>query len=382
MNILFYTSDLYHGRERLMPWRTILEIAKVMQKHGHRVIIINGVSENKHLKSYVYENVHIHSIKKDLNELAKTINSDNTDVLMIECKWRDAIKGFNTLKTVKCSKYAYFTGGIYDFKSVKLLAQRCGIKNTIPYLLESIVPKKLVIYRLKKANFDGAIGLTPLTSNVIRKSGLKNHATILPGKDNFETLKNDNTFLDKYHLSNKRFLCFTGAPAQTRGADLLLQAVDKSKINDLRVVFLMRNDVGSKFEVFNKTYAMMKHPERIIIIRENLTREQLKAFFTSAWYMVLPFIVIPSEIPLTFFEIMSCGTPILTFKNGGTSDYLNRGLEIAQKSIIGLQKGIENIWTNETLRYEKSLRAKQLMDSHPTWEKTTELWSYFTKIIN
>ena len=118
----------------------------------------------------------------------------------------------------------------------------------------------------------------------------------------------------------------------------------------------------------------MKNSSKVIIIKDQLTREQLKSFFENAWYMILPFVVIPSEIPLTFFEIMSCRTPILTFKNGGTSNYLRNGLFISPKSIEGLSKGITEVWTNQQLREEKAKQAKELMMLHPTWPEVAEQW--------
>ena len=118
----------------------------------------------------------------------------------------------------------------------------------------------------------------------------------------------------------------------------------------------------------------MVHPERVIMVRDGLSREQLKAFFERAWYMVLPFVVVPSEVPLTFFEIMSCGTPVLTFANGGTSDYLKDGLMVVDKSMEGLIAGVTEAWKNMPLRAEKAERARRIMQDHPTWTDVTDQW--------
>lgn len=374
MNILFYTTDLSNGRERLMPWRTVLEVAIGMQKKGHKVIVLNGVSKNCNSHTYIYQGVVIKGVKKDLKELATIVHKTLADALFIECKWRDAIKGFNQLKKLKCKKYAYFSGGVYDKKSVQLLLKVINIKYSKAYLLETLIPKAWIAYRLKQAQFTGIIGLSPYTTQIAQKAGCTNAVTILPGKDTFEELISDESILKKYQLNEKRFLCYTGAPSPIRGAQLLLQAIDKININNLCVVFLMRTDVGSDFKSFNEAYQKMKHPNRVIVIKDHLTREQLKAFFERAWYMVLPFVVVPSEIPLTFFEIMSCSTPIISFKNGGTSEYLKKGLFITEKSVKGMSEGITKVWGDDYLRAEKSKNAKQLMENHETWDKITQQW--------
>lgn len=377
MNIIFYTTDLFPGRERLMPWRTVLEVSKEIQNQGHQVIVVNGVAEKKYLVTYSYQGVMILGIVKSLKNLSCVIKAHNPDTLFLECKWRDAVKGFDALKGINCKKYVYFTGGIYDFQSVCLLSWINGFKMSKPYWFELLIPKSLLVIRLKQTSFDGAIGLTPYTTKIIQSAGYSVSTTLLPGKDNFENLPQDDSILQKYHLKGKRFLCFTGAPAPARGSQLLLKAIDKVKSEDLCVVFLMRKDIGSNFDYFDEMYRRMLHPERVVLIKENLSREQLKSFFMHAWYMILPFIVIPSEIPLTYFEIMSCGTPVLTFQNGGTSDYLKNGLLIVEKSVNGLAKGLSDAWSNMRLRRVKSDHAKEMMKRHPTWNKVAMEWLQF-----
>lgn len=374
MKIIFYTTDLFKGREHLMPWRTVLEVAEGMLQYGHQVIVLNGVSDNEYLYTYIYNNVEIRGISKNLKLVANIVQKEKADAFFIECKWRDAVKGFSPLRDLTCKKYAYFTGGVYDLKSVKLLYKCSGLSSSRAYWMEVIIPKKLVVYRLKQAMFSGVIGLSDYTTKKVLKSGFPNVKTILPGKDGFETFESDTRIIQRYGLQDRRFLCFTGAPAFTRGAKLFLQAIDKAEVENICAVFLMRTDVGSDFKDFNLAYQQMKYPERVVLINEKLSREQLKAFFENAWYMVLPFIVIPSEIPLTFFEIMSCGTPVITFKNGGTSDYLNDGLFVVDKSIEGLSSGIVKAWKSEKLRLEKAKGAKQLMNGHPTWNDVTKRW--------
>ena len=60
-------------------------------------------------------------------------------------------------------------------------------------------------------------------------------------------LESDNTIVNKYCSTIEQFICYTGAPAFTRGASILLKAIDKAKENNLRVVMLMRTDVCSDF---------------------------------------------------------------------------------------------------------------------------------------
>lgn len=40
MKIALTTVDLVQGRERLMPWRTVIEVAKYATAHGHEVEVL------------------------------------------------------------------------------------------------------------------------------------------------------------------------------------------------------------------------------------------------------------------------------------------------------------------------------------------------------
>lgn len=374
MTILFYTTELCRGRERLMPWRTVIEVAKGMQQRNHETFIINGVGHGDDFTAYEYEGITIQSVGKDIEELTHIALTLQADAIFVECKWRDGIKGFAPLRKLSCGKFAYFTGGVYDLHSTYLLTMLGGLSAARPYWMESMMPKGLINHRLMQAGFGGAIGLTPYTTERLEDCGISRAVCILPGKDDFDTIPSDDSLVEKYGLKGKRFLCFTGAPNPTRGSQLLLKAIDKSNVKDLRVAFLIRKDVGSDFNSFEDAYKGIAHKERIVLVRERLTRNQLKAFFENAWYVVLPFIVIPSEIPLTFFEVMSCGTPIITFANGGTSRYLKDGLLIVDKSESGMAEGLKEAWLDDSLRYNKSTMTKYIMGGHPTWEAVTGKW--------
>jgi len=217
-------------------------------------------------------------------------------------------------------------------------------------------------------------GANDYTTETVVNAGFRSAHTIYPGKDDFEHIQPDNSIIERYGLSGKKWLLFTGAPAAYRGADLLVKAVDESSNDSIRLVMLMRTDVGSDYERFNHLLSSIKHPERIIVIKDKLSREQLRTFFGQAWYGVLPFIVIPSEIPLTYFEILSCGTPIISFENGGTSKYLKEALLIADKTINGLTRAIEHAWNDEHLKQRLSENGYKLMQNHPTWESVGKQW--------
>lgn len=372
--IAFYTVDLCKGREYLMPWRTILEVAKRIKDEKNDALIINACYNENERTDFEWNGVTIKAISPGYFELSYFIKKASIDVLFMEIKWRDGLKNWKDIQSLKCKKIAYFSGGVYSFRnSLKLLSiSNFGLSK--PYLIESIIPKCLLKNKLKKSNFSSVIGLTDYTSKIAIQNGIKNVKTIYPGKDQFEYINTDKSILSKYKLDDKKFLLFTGAPIAYRGASELIKVIGKTNIKDIHLVLLMRLDKETQSNEFLKALNSMNDYNKITIIDEKLSREQLKAFFSKAFYAILPFIVIPSEVPLTYFEIMSCGTPIISFKNGGTTEYLKKGLILSSLNIKDLIKSIEDSWYNEKIRIEKSKMALELMKKHPDWNIIANEW--------
>ena len=374
MRVIFVTVDLLKGREYLMPWRTILEVAKVMNSKGHQAIILNGCYDKSVAEDGEWQGVGILSVENAAEALIAKCRELKPDVMFIPFTFRSGWKASQWPSQVACRKVGYMTGGVYDLKSVRLLKSVAGWDLTKPYLLEALTPKSIFVNTMHKTGVDHIIGLTDATTSVLRRNGYLNVTTIYPGQDAFGQTVPDNSALEKFNLKGKKWLLFSGAPAPTRGADILLKAVDQAQDDSIRLVMLMRTDVGSEYESFNNIFNCMKHPERVQIIREKVTRGQLRAFFENAWYGLLPFVVIPSEVPLTYFELLSCGTPIITFKNGGTTEYLKDGLLIADKSVKGLTRALDIAWGDDALRNKLSENGKRIMAVHPAWEQVGLDW--------
>lgn len=377
--IAIYTYDLFPGREYLMPWRTIFEVAKVIKADGYKVLILNACHDLTYCDSYEWQGIYIKSLEIGYDKLAKMVMESNISTIFIPFTWREGLKDMSILGRLHCKKVAYLPGGIYDFHSANFLRKNSSLSIAKPYFLESIIPKKLLAKKLIKYGISHTIGLTPLTTEMACKNKMPEVSYICPGNDSFEKIPSDYSLVEKYGLRDQKWLLFSGAPAPTRGAEVLLKAVDSAKIERLKLVMLMRTDIGSQYKSFEDSIKRMRHPERVIIIREKIERSQLRAFFEMAWYAVLPFIVIPSEIPLTFFELLSCGTPIVTFDNGGTTAYLKPALLIAQKSVKELVNTIEKAWNDDILRYNKRKAGLDLMANHPNWQTVGQKWELLIK---
>lgn len=383
MNVCIYTIDMYAGRERLMPWRTLIEVAQYANSiPGVEAFVCSG--QRKDFGTRKYNDVEISSIDKNLASLASFLNQRSVTVLYYPFAFRDIFKSLTPLQRLNCQKIGYIPGGIYPFNGVVALAKEIGWKNARSYVLEKLIPHSIMPRKLKNNGFTHIISFSETTRQSVIKCGWNKENAILalPGLDDFGKRVSDHSVFDKYNLNNKKFILFSGAPAAIRGSVKLLKAFDRfaEATENVDLVMLMRHDNHSDFEDFNAAITGLKHKRRIIVLYDRLSPSQLKCFFEAAYAVVLPFLLIPSEIPLTYFEVLCCGTPVISFENAGTTEYLKNALVISSsRSEKSLAKCIEYLCRNSEYRAELSNNALELMSNHPGWDKFAQQW---IKVIN
>lgn len=373
MKILLYTIEMVQGVERLMPWRTLVEVAR----YASSDIQIAICSAQKPEPEREYQGVKIYSIDYGTSALAQFVDEGGWDVVYYPITYRQGLKNMSELSSIRARKIAYVPGGLYPLSGSLKLMQMGEAKRALPYLLDTLTPHKWIARKLQDVGFEAIVAQAPLTAKDATESGWKKAITALPGIDKVDESRCDYSLSHKLGVSGHKYVLFSGAPAPTRGAILAMKAFDQivEKLPGTRMVMLMRKDVSSDFTEFDKAVEQIHHKDRFVISYEKLTHEQLIGAFREAWAVMLPFLIVPSEIPLTYFEVMQQGTPVLTFENGGTTDYLREGLKIAnQRSVKSLAHAIEEICTNANERKLLADNAKRLMSNHPTWEETSKKW--------
>lgn len=128
MKVCLYTIDMYAGTERLMPWRTLVEVAKYMRECSKITVSVCS-GQNKDFRSREYDSVTIHSIKKGIPALVSYLQRNEIDVLFYPVAFRDVFKPLERLQCIKAQKIAYIPGGIYPLNGIIALGKIIGIKN-------------------------------------------------------------------------------------------------------------------------------------------------------------------------------------------------------------------------------------------------------------
>lgn len=103
MKIAFTTVDLYSGREFLMPWRTVIEVCKVMIEEGYdaQVLTLPVSCQNG---DYEFHGIKIMTAPREFNLFCRFIENRQYDVLIYPMPWREALKDISAFGRLKCKK--------------------------------------------------------------------------------------------------------------------------------------------------------------------------------------------------------------------------------------------------------------------------------------
>lgn len=388
MNVILASYDLIPEKSHLMPWRYICEVASYFNKNGHQAIVVSLGSE---IGKYQLdkEKLFVNRIRKHkkhlLTDLKSLVDQYEIDVIIWPVSWREKKYRLQALRQMNKPIVGYFPGGMYALKDVIHMARSVGLKDSLPYILEVISPKKRQLKRFINNGIKDIIALTDWTAQCISEYGWddKNITVTLPGKENNN--RNDSSELPaefSQWLEGSRYILFMGPPTPIRGCYELLNAFNQvaSQEPDVKLVCLFRSDIGvdqSKMKTFIKG---LSNKNRIYTAWESLDRLLLERYISNSYAIALPFIIVPSEIPLALIDAASYGKAVITTSCGGSGKY-------AEQYGVVINLTIANDFKNKLLMLlddsdyylKKCAMATITYDNHPTWVDMSEKWLATTK---
>ena len=108
MKVLLYTYEMVPGVERLMPWRTLVEVAK-NAPDNYEVSICSAQNPDEPRE---YDGVKIYSINYGTDSLKQFVEDGRWEVVYYPITYRQGLKDTNDLVSIKARKIAYVPGGL------------------------------------------------------------------------------------------------------------------------------------------------------------------------------------------------------------------------------------------------------------------------------
>jgi phosphatidyl-myo-inositol dimannoside synthase len=379
-HIGIYTHDLFPSRERLMPWRTVLEVARGMKNAGIDVTVFNGTSDLSG-NSQDWNGVPIKDISKPSRSLAEFLVSQDLDCIFFPVTWRSGETAKSFFSRLSIPILCYFPSGCYKTKDVLRGMTQMSPKGLLPFMLDSIIPKNRLINAMRKGQVRGVLTMTEVTRQALTDAGWPDERSFMipPGIEAIDSIAHQDTGWNRFdnRFLNRNFLLFMGSSAPIRGGHILLKAFDllADIYPQIDLICLIREDKGVDPFLFKKMLNSLKHRSRVIVFWDHLNAVEVRGIAKRAYAVVLPFLLIPSEIPLTFLEVLSMGIPVVTTENGGTSEFVKEAAYIAKPgNVKSLSTAMKKLLNDEAIYRKKKKAAKNIMRGHPSWQEVADMW--------
>ena len=227
-----------------------------------------------------------------------------------------------------------------------------------------------IMFGLKKKWFTGIQDMTIVTpsrwlANLVKQSFLKDYPveSIGNGIDLSVFKPTDNDFKDKYNLENKKIvLGVSFGWGYRKGLDIFVE-LSKRLSKDYQIV-LVGTDPA--------TDAML--PDTILSINRTENQTELAKIYTAADVFVTP--TREDTYPTVNMEAIACGTPVLTFRTGGSPDIIDStcGSVVEVNDIDAMESEIVRICNSLEYTKEKCLEKAKSFNMADRFEEYVKLY--------
>lgn len=388
MNAAIFTHDLAGHNAQLMPWRTVLEVARCINDfNGHMAIVFSG-SRLSEPCSLEIDNVPVRYVPKpdntaDIEAIAKVCFDENIDVLYYPLAWRLPLKKIGIIEEKANLKIVWYVPGAwYHLHHVSRAISSLGLKASLPYVYQAMIPRKLFVRQLLKTRVRPVITMTDYNKTMLEKSGYPAGQlfSIPPGKTPLPVVDDlDSTCWNEVSvkLAGRPYFLFFGPPQPIRGVGHILRAFKKviKKNNEICLVCLFRSDAGLNPVKVQRKIDKMKFGKRCICVWQSVSGADLDAFLTKCYAVVKPFLLVPSEIPLAVIETAGYGKPVIGTGPDGTGFFVEQfGLIVPPADSKALSNAMLQLMENKDLYLKKCQQAKKVYATHPTWSEVANSW--------
>jgi glycosyltransferase involved in cell wall biosynthesis len=372
MNVTFCISQFDKSKVRLQPWLTFNEIATRLHSLGCEIHLITDVGSTDK-----YDGISVHSV-----ESLRGTHSGQIERALSTIKPDCVIVSVTPLSLVTASWYrrhdshrifAYISYPFYTTSEYLRAFPHLDSREIWEYGRHQLVPTPLWRRKLTRS-FDGIICQSERTSQRIL-----NHMdhripiyTIPPGIDQSFWIG------DKGHKvgsSSNTVLLYIGSAKRIRGFQLLLDALSLLSESGLRLRVMAR---GASDDVVReiRTEAARRNIEHQVDIQGGwLNSEDLRKEIKSADIVLMPFVLVPSVLPISVMEAMCCGTPVIVSDLDGLPEVAgDAGLVVTNGDIHSLMAAIKKIHKDRSILSALRDACARQMNKMRTWDEVSLIW--------
>lgn len=308
-------------------------------------------------------------IKPDVLHLHNLHNSFiNLSVLF------DYIKQNNTKVVWTLHDCWAFTGHCPHFTMAKCDKWETGCYKCPQYreYPQSLFDNSKKMYRLKKKWFTGIQNLTIVTpsewlADLVKRSFLKDYPVqvINNGIDLSVFKPTESNFRERYDIPAEKYILLGVAFGwgARKGLDVFIE-LSKRLPDNYQIVLVGTNDKTDK-----------QLPKNIVSIHRTQNQTELAEIYTAADLFVNP--TREENYPTVNMESLACGTPVLTFRTGGSPEIIDGtcGSVVDCDDIDGLESEIKRIYEENPYSKDACLTRAKAFDMNERFQEYIKLYN-------
>lgn len=266
-----------------------------------------------------------------------------------------------------------FTGQCPHFTMIGCDLWKTGCHNCpqIKVYPSSIVDNTKIMWKLKRRWFNGVNNMTIITpsqwlANLVKKSYLGGYPikVINNGIDLNVFRPVASNFRSKYDLNDKFILLGVAFDwGRSKGLDVFCELSKKLDKTKYKIVLVGTDDSIDKML-----------PNSIISIHRTRDQNELAEIYSAANLFVNP--TREDTYPTVNMEAIACGTPVLTFRTGGSPEIPDNqtGCVVSVDDIDEMERQIIRICTENIYKRENCVNRAKLFDANLKFREYIDLY--------
>jgi glycosyltransferase involved in cell wall biosynthesis len=236
-----------------------------------------------------------------------------------------------------------------------------------------LVPTRVWVDRLVRF-FNGVICQSTHTAQKVEnltKAMIRAH-TILPGIDTDRWIIEATPETD---YSNNYFL-YLGSASQIRGFLLLLDAFALLSDRTIKLKVLARGADEHELTGIKKIIEK-QHIDKCVTVQGGwMDLDEIKKKIQSATAVLFPFILVPSELPVSVLETIYCGTPVIISDLAGLTEIAgNAGIVVPHADVKAIASAIKKLHQKKDYQAELKAGCYERRKRIQSWDTVCEKWA-------
>jgi phosphatidyl-myo-inositol dimannoside synthase len=398
MRICIISNGLLARHQFVQPWLHLSQGAHALEQGGHQVFFISDgypeLADEKEFGGFPVKRTN--SLQEwpllGNNQLARFISGESPDLVL----WHLGLTSFlrlNTLRAISAPVFGIFTSPIYRPQDlIKLGAFRIlrhqGL--SLVHILGSFVPSRTIRRHITRGRLKKLLVECETTRARLMEEGVpeENLQVIKPYINPvwFQPRPPSSSGLalrEEYGFSSDDFVVgYFGPPEPLRGLTALIQAGKLAIQTNPRVRLLVLSRLLNKTNEQNHARLLKMVEEsgmarQVRVISDWLPSERLIQNLSLCNAIALPFELVPSDVPVSVFETMALGIPLITTAVACLPEMVpeGSGLHVPPGDIPRLAEAILRLSNDRPLCQELAWSGREQAQAWTTVHDNQSAWN-------